>query len=160
MVALRPGDPRDPGTGVGPLISVSEAERGRSWIEEAEAGGARVLAGGARDGALLAPALLLDPPADSRLMTEEIFAAPVVALTPVTSVDEAVDMVNAGPYGLQAGVFTRNLDVAFDLAKRLRVGGVMINDTSSYHADAMPYGGVSKDSGYGLEGPNSTRCRK
>jgi acyl-CoA reductase-like NAD-dependent aldehyde dehydrogenase len=84
-------------------------------------------------------------------MTEEIFA-PVVALTPVTSVDEAVDMVNAGPYGLQAGVFTRNLDVAFDLAKRLRVGGVMINDTSSYHADAMPYGGV-KDSGYGLEGP-------
>ena len=151
VVALRPGDPRDPGTGVGPLISVSEAERGRSWIEEAEAGGARVLAGGARDGALLAPALLLDPPADSRLMTEEIFA-PVVALTPVTSVDEAVDMVNAGPYGLQAGVFTRNLDVAFDLAKRLRVGGVMINDTSSYHADAMPYGGV-KDSGYGLEGP-------
>jgi len=111
------------GTGVGPLISVSEAERGRSWIEEAEAGGALVLAGGARSGALLEPALLLDPPADSRLMTEEIFA-PVVALAPVTSVDEAVRLVNAGPYGLQAGVFTRNLDVAFDLAKRLRVGGV------------------------------------
>jgi acyl-CoA reductase-like NAD-dependent aldehyde dehydrogenase len=150
-VALRPGDPREPGTGVGPLISVSEAERARAWIEEAVAGGARVLAGGARDGALLAPALLRDPPQDSKLMTEEIFA-PVVALIPVTGVDEAIGMVNAGPYGLQAGVFTRDLDVAFDAAKRLRVGGVMINDTSSYHADAMPYGGV-KDSGYGLEGP-------
>jgi acyl-CoA reductase-like NAD-dependent aldehyde dehydrogenase len=151
VVAVRPGDPREPGTGVGPLISVSEAERARAWIEEAVAGGARVLAGGARDGALLAPALLRDPPAGSRLMTEEIFA-PVVALTPVTGVDEAIGMVNAGPYGLQAGVFTRDLDVAFDAARRLRVGGVMINDTSSYHADAMPYGGV-KDSGYGLEGP-------
>ena len=150
-VALRPGDPRDPGTGVGPLISVAEAERARSWIEQAVAGGARVLAGGARDGALLTPALLRDPPRDSRLMTEEIFA-PVIALTPVTGVDEAIGLVNAGPYGLQAGVFTRDLDVAFDAAKRLRVGGVMINDTSSYHADAMPYGGV-KDSGYGLEGP-------
>jgi acyl-CoA reductase-like NAD-dependent aldehyde dehydrogenase len=151
VVAVRPGDPREPGTGVGPLISVSEAERARAWIEEAVAGGARVLAGGARDGALLAPALLRDPPAGSRLMTEEIFA-PVVALIPVTGVDEAIGMVNAGPYGLQAGVFTRDLDVAFDAARRLRVGGVMINDTSSYHADAMPYGGV-KDSGYGLEGP-------
>jgi acyl-CoA reductase-like NAD-dependent aldehyde dehydrogenase len=117
----------------------------------AEAGGARILAGGGRDGALLAPALLLNPPSGSKLMTEEIFA-PVVALTPVAGVDEAIAMVNAGPYGLQAGVFTRDLDVAFDAAKRLVVGGVMINDTSSYHADAMPYGGV-KDSGYGLEGP-------
>ena len=84
-------------------------------------------------------------------MTEVVFA-PVVALVPAQSVDEAIGLVNAGPYGLQAGVFTRDLDVAFDAAKRLRVGGVMINDTSSYHADAMPYGGV-KDSGYGLEGP-------
>jgi acyl-CoA reductase-like NAD-dependent aldehyde dehydrogenase len=150
-VALRPGDPRDPGTGVGPLISPAEAERARSWIAEAAAGGARVLAGGERDGALLAPALLRDPPPGSRIMTEEIFA-PVVALIPAASVDEAIGMVNAGPYGLQAGVFTKDLDLAFDAAKRLRVGGVMINDTSSYHADAMPYGGV-KDSGYGLEGP-------
>jgi acyl-CoA reductase-like NAD-dependent aldehyde dehydrogenase len=150
-VAIRPGDPRDPGTGVGPLISPAEAERARSWIVAAEAGGARILAGGGRDGALLAPALLLNPPSGSKLMTEEIFA-PVVALTPVAGVDEAIAMVNAGPYGLQAGVFTRDLDVAFDAAKRLVVGGVMINDTSSYHADAMPYGGV-KDSGYGLEGP-------
>ena len=84
-------------------------------------------------------------------MTDEIFA-PVVAVVPVKDVDAAIDLVNAGHYGLQAGVFTRDLDVAFDAARRLRVGGVMINDTSSYHADAMPYGGV-KDSGYGVEGP-------
>jgi acyl-CoA reductase-like NAD-dependent aldehyde dehydrogenase len=95
--------------------------------------------------------VLRDPPPESKIMTEEIFA-PVVALVPASGLDEAIGMVNGGPYGLQAGVFTRDLDAAFDAAKRLRTGGVMINDTSSYHADAMPYGGV-KDSGYGLEGP-------
>ena len=151
VAGIRPGDPRDPGTGVGPMIEPAEAERARSWIAEAAEGGARLVAGGGRDGALLAPALLTNPPPDSRIMTEEIFA-PVVALVPAASVDEAIGMVNAGPYGLQAGVFTRDLDVAFDAAKRLNVGGVMINDTSGYHADAMPYGGV-KASGYGLEGP-------
>ena len=83
-------------------------------------------------------------------MTEEIFA-PVVALSPSAG-GRAIDMVNAGRYGLQAGVFTRTSTSPSTLARRLRVGGVMINDTSSYHADAMPYGGV-KDSGYGLEGP-------
>jgi acyl-CoA reductase-like NAD-dependent aldehyde dehydrogenase len=149
--ALRPGDPRDPDTGVGPLIAPVEAERARSWIGEAVGGGAALLTGGDRDGALLAPAVLRDPPPRSKIMTEEIFA-PVVALVPADGLDEAIGMVNAGPYGLQAGVFTRDLDAAFDAAKRLRAGGVMINDTSSYHADAMPYGGV-KDSGYGLEGP-------
>ena len=84
-------------------------------------------------------------------MTDEIFA-PVVALTPTDSVDAAIDLVNAGDYGLQAGIFTRDIDTAFAAARRLRVGGVIINDTSSYHADVMPYGGV-KNSGYGLEGP-------
>ncbi len=84
-------------------------------------------------------------------MREEIFA-PVVALHEVADLDEAMAIANGTDYGLQAGVFTRDLDTAFDLARRLRVGGVMINDTSSYHADAMPYGGA-KASGYGLEGP-------
>jgi acyl-CoA reductase-like NAD-dependent aldehyde dehydrogenase len=148
---IRPGDPREAGTGVGPMIHPAEAERARSWIAEAAEAGARLLAGGGRDGALLEPALLAGPPPEAKVMTEEIFA-PVVVLVPAASVDEAIGMVNAGPYGLQAGVFTRDLDLAFDAAKRLKVGGVMINDTSSYHADAMPYGGV-KDSGYGLEGP-------
>ncbi len=84
-------------------------------------------------------------------MHDEIFA-PVVALHNVDGIDQAIDIANDSPYGLQAGLFTRNLDVAFDAARRLQVGGVMINDTSSYHADLMPYGGV-KSSGYGVEGP-------
>jgi acyl-CoA reductase-like NAD-dependent aldehyde dehydrogenase len=149
--AIRPGDPRDPGTGVGPLIAPAEAQRARSWIDEATGQGARLVAGGDRDGALMSPAVLYGPPPGCAIMTDEIFA-PVVAVVPVSSLDEAIGLVNVGPYGLQAGVFTRDLDAAFSAARRLRTGGVMINDTSSYHADAMPYGGV-KDSGYGLEGP-------
>ncbi|HEY3869512.1 MAG TPA: aldehyde dehydrogenase family protein [Actinocrinis sp.] len=149
--ALRAGDPRDPGVQVGPLIAAAEAERAHAWIRQAVLGGAAVLAGGEREGAVLTPTLLRDPPADSHIMTSEIFA-PTVALVAVSSLNEAIDLVNSGPYGLQAGMFTRDLDAAFYALRRLRVGGVMVNDTSSYHADAMPYGGV-KDSGYGLEGP-------
>jgi acyl-CoA reductase-like NAD-dependent aldehyde dehydrogenase len=151
VAGLQAGDPRDPAVGVGPLIAPAEAERAGAWVEEAAAGGGRVLAGGSRDGALLSPVLLADPPPESLIMRSEIFA-PVVALVRVSGVDEAISLVNEGPYGLQAGVFTRDLEIAFGAARRLKVGGVMINDTSSYHADAMPYGGV-KDSGYGLEGP-------
>jgi acyl-CoA reductase-like NAD-dependent aldehyde dehydrogenase len=149
---LRAGDPRDPAVQVGPMIAPAEAERAQSWLEQAAEQGATVLTGGDRDGPVLAPALLRDPRPDSRIMNEEIFA-PVVALVAVGSFDEAIDMINAGEYGLQAGVFTRDIDWAFQAARELRVGGVMINDTSSYHADAMPYGGV-KNSGYGLEGPH------
>jgi len=151
VAALKAGDPRDPAVQVGPLIAPAEAERAQRWIQQAASGGGTVLAGGDRDGPVLAPALLRDPPRDSRLMTEEIFA-PAVALAGVSSLDEAIGLVNSSEYGLQAGVFTQDLDAAFHAARHLRVGGVMINDTSSYHADAMPYGGV-KDSGYGLEGP-------
>jgi succinate-semialdehyde dehydrogenase / glutarate-semialdehyde dehydrogenase len=100
---------------------------------------------------VLSPAVLRDVPLDARAMREEIFAQ-VVALRAVSGVEEAIAIANDTDYGLQAGVFTRDVDTAFHLARRLRVGGVMFNDTSSYHADAMPYGGV-KDSGYGLEGP-------
>jgi acyl-CoA reductase-like NAD-dependent aldehyde dehydrogenase len=151
VAGLHAGDPRDPAVQVGPLIAPAEAERAQRWIQQAASGGAAVLAGGERDGPVLAPALLRDPPRDSRLMTEEIFA-PAVAVAGVSSLDEAIGLVNSSEYGLQAGVFTQDLDAAFHAARQLRVGGVMINDTSSYHADAMPYGGV-KDSGYGLEGP-------
>jgi acyl-CoA reductase-like NAD-dependent aldehyde dehydrogenase len=148
VAALVAGDPRAEGTDVGPLISVAEAERAQRWVAEA---GGRVLAGGERDASLLAPALIEAAPLDSRVMREEIFA-PVVALHAVRDLDEAVAVANDSPYGLQAGVFTRDLDKAFDAARRLQVGGVIVNDTSSYHADAMPYGGV-KQSGYGVEGP-------
>jgi acyl-CoA reductase-like NAD-dependent aldehyde dehydrogenase len=153
VAGLRAGDPRDPLVDVGPLIAPAEARRALAWVDQAVSGGGRVLAGGPADSrsALMSPVLLADPPPESLIMRSEIFA-PVVVLVPVSGTDEAISLINDGPYGLQAGVFTRDLQVAFDAAKRLRVGGVMINDTSSYHADAMPYGGV-KDSGYGLEGP-------
>ncbi len=149
--ALVAGDPRDDAVQVGPMIAPAEADRAQSWVREAVGAGAEVMTGGQRDGPVLQPTLLRDPPAAATVLNEEIFA-PVVALVTVRCVDEAIDVVNSGHYGLQAGIFTRDIDVAFDAARRLRVGGVMINDTSSYHADAMPYGGV-KDSGYGVEGP-------
>jgi acyl-CoA reductase-like NAD-dependent aldehyde dehydrogenase len=84
-------------------------------------------------------------------MRDEVFA-PVVTMTAFDTLSEAIAVANQTPYGLQAGIFTRDIDRAFALARELEVGGVMINDTSSYHADLMPYGGV-KESGYGLEGP-------
>ena len=107
--------------------------------------------GGERRGSLLTPALLASPAAGSEVLTKEIFA-PVVSVLPVRDLDEAIERVNAGRYGLQTGVFTQDVDRALHAARSLRVGGVIVNDTSSYHADAMPYGGV-KDSGHGVEGP-------
>ncbi len=149
--ALRAGDPRDSDVRVGPMIHPEEAARAESWVREAQSAGAELVVGGHHDGPLLSPTLLRDPPPRTKVMRDEIFA-PVVALIGVASVGAAIDAVNAGRYGLQAGVFSQDVDVALDAARRLQVGGVMINDTSSYHADAMPYGGV-KESGYGLEGP-------
>jgi succinate-semialdehyde dehydrogenase/glutarate-semialdehyde dehydrogenase len=148
VAGLTAGDPRAVGTDLGPLIAESEARRASAWIERSSA---RLRVGGERRGSLLTPTVLADPAADSEVLTREVFA-PVVSVVPVHDLDDAVARVNAGRYGLQAGVFTQDLDRAFHAARNLRVGGVMINDTSSYHADAMPYGGV-KDSGHGVEGP-------
>jgi acyl-CoA reductase-like NAD-dependent aldehyde dehydrogenase len=150
VAGIKAGDPRASGTDMGPLISDAESERAAAWVDRA-AKSARLRVGGERSGSLLTPALLADPADDSEVLTKEIFA-PVVSVVPVRDLDDAVARVNAGRYGLQTGVFTQDLDRAFHAARALRVGGVMINDTSSYHADAMPYGGV-KDSGHGVEGP-------
>src|SRR5205807_321022 len=103
VAGLRAGDPRDPLADVGPLIAPAEAERACAWVSEAVSGGARVLAGGPRDGAVLAPVLVADPPPESLIMRSEIFA-PVVALVRVSGTDEAISLVNDGLYGLQAGV--------------------------------------------------------
>ena len=147
---LKAGDPRGADSDIGPLISADEAARARSWIESAESNRATIIGGGL-EGSVLQPTLVISPATDSPLVTQEAFA-PVVSLIPVSSTDDAIEEVNSGPYGLQVGLFTQDLDRAFDAARRLQVGGVMINDTSSYHADAMPYGGV-KESGHGVEGP-------
>jgi acyl-CoA reductase-like NAD-dependent aldehyde dehydrogenase len=147
---LATGAPTDPATEVGPLIDERAARRVERWVQEAVAAGARVLTGGERDGATYAPTVLTDVPADAKVSCEEVFG-PVVVLDTVDSLDEAFDRVNDSRFGLQTGVFTRDLQVAFRAAQVLDVGGVVIGDVPSYRADQMPYGGV-KDSGTGREG--------
>ena len=150
VTKLVTGDPADPATDVGPLIDEPAARRVESWVDEAVAGGARLLTGGTREGAAYAPTVLTDVPATAKVACEEVFG-PVVVVDPVDSVDEAFARVNDSRFGLQAGVFTRDLQVAFRAARELEVGGVVIGDVPSFRADQMPYGGL-KDSGVGREG--------
>ena len=149
--SLRVGDPRDGATNVGPMISEADARRAESWIQEAVAAGARVVEGGRRVGALLYPTILVNVQSSMRVLTEEIFA-PVVSIVPFESLDEAIDIVNATPFGLAAGVFTRDIAGALTASRRLHVGIVHINESSSSRVDLMPFAGV-KDSGLGREGP-------
>ncbi|SAK95701.1 aldehyde dehydrogenase [Caballeronia hypogeia] len=146
------GDPRDPATLVGPVISLAAAERIERWIDDAVSRGARKLAGAARTGAVVPPTLLADVDSSAQVSCQEVFG-PVMSLVPFDTLDEAIDRVNATPYGLATGLFTNRLDAAFRAARRLHVGGVHINETSSSRVDLMPYGG-SKDSGFGREGPH------
>ena len=145
------GDPENPATDVGPMISEAEARRAEAWIREAVDGGARVLLGGDRQGAVLQPTVLVDVTPAMRVVCEEVFA-PVVSVVAVDSLDEAIEASNATEYGLQAGIFTASLGHAVVAARRLRFGGVIINDASAFRADVMPYGGV-RGSGAGREGP-------
>lgn len=145
------GDNRKPDTMVGPMIAEAEAERAQSWVDEARQAGARVVLGGERSGALVQPTILADVPENARVLTEEIFA-PVVSIVGFDSFETAVERVNATPYGLATGVFTKDIDHALQAARTLHVGGVHINNTCSSRVDLMPYGGV-KDSGFGREGP-------
>ncbi|MCT2535797.1 aldehyde dehydrogenase family protein [Aquibacillus koreensis] len=149
--ALTVGDPNHPDTDVGPMISEKEAERAEEWIEEAINGGAKLIHGGQREGAVLQPTVLCDTTKDMRVVCEEVFA-PIVSLMPFKDMDKCIDEINESPYGLQGGIFTKNLDTAFYAARKVEVGGLMINDASQYRVDLMPYGGV-KDSGNGKEGP-------
>lgn len=145
------GDPLDPKTDIGPMISESEAIRAEEWVREAVAQGARVVTGGERNGAFLAPTILVDVRRDMKVVCNEVFA-PVVSLIPYGTIDEAIALANDSEFGLQGGVFTRSIDVAFKVAREFEVGGVMVNDASSFRVDQMPYGGV-KRSGIGREGP-------
>jgi len=147
---LKVGDPWDETTDIGPMISVEAAMRAESWLQDAVAEGARVLTGGSRDGNWFQPTLVDRVKPDMWLVCREVFA-PIISLIPYTELAEAVAMVNDSEYGLQAGVFTQDVDVAFHLVRSLEVGGVIINDTSNYRVDQMPYGGT-KNSGLGREG--------
>lgn len=148
--ALKVGDPLDESTDVGPMISEPEAGRAASWIEEAVAGGAKLVLGGGRTGAILAPCILTDARRDMKVSCREVFA-PVVVVNSYETLEEALEMVNDSDYGLQAGLFTRDAPSIWKAFETLDVGGLMVDDVSSFRIDHMPYGGV-KDSGLGREG--------
>ena len=144
------GDPLDEKTDVGPLISLDAARRVESWVEEAVAGRAKVLTGGKREHTFYHPTVLTQTRPEMRVNCAEVFG-PVVTVEPYDSFEKALEQVNDSPYGLQAGVFTRDTKAAFRAFEKLEVGGVIVNDVPSFRVDHMPYGGV-KDSGLGREG--------
>ena len=148
---LKLGDPADEETDVGPVIDEDARERILSWIEEARAGGARVLTGGDTDGELIRPTVLADAAPELQVSCEEVFG-PVCTVNSVGSVDEAIELANGTRYGLQAGIFTADIKTALRAAQELEFGGVTINEAPTFRADQMPYGGV-KDSGNTREGP-------
>jgi acyl-CoA reductase-like NAD-dependent aldehyde dehydrogenase len=146
---LRMGDPREATTRLGPLISVRDAERVRSWLDEARDVSETVIGGG-REGAFVHPAIVLEPPTDSRVWSEELFG-PAIAVRRCKSDDEAIAATNASRYGLAASVFTRDIDRALRFAREIRTGVVHVNNGPAWRTDFMPYGGYG-DSGYGKEG--------
>jgi acyl-CoA reductase-like NAD-dependent aldehyde dehydrogenase len=149
--ALRTGDTLSPDTEIGVMIDDAAAERVEAWIKEAVAEGARVLTGGTRDGAVVAPTVLVDVKPEMKVVCEEVFG-PVVSLLPYDDIDQAIDAVNDSPWGLASGVFTRSLAVAMLAARRLRTGMLNVNAPSRYRVEHVPYGGL-KLSGWGKEGP-------
>jgi acyl-CoA reductase-like NAD-dependent aldehyde dehydrogenase len=150
---LRVGDPLDPETDVGPLITPGDRDRVKQWVDEAVAGGAELLAGGelVDGGRCLAPTLLAGPPREAKVWCEEIFG-PVATIDRYADFGEALRMANDSKFGLQAGVFTRDMGRGLEAAAKLEFGGVLINEVPTFRADQMPYGGV-KDSGNTREGP-------
>ncbi len=148
--AMVVGDPLDERVDVGPMIDEREARRIEAWVEEALAGGARVLTGHRRDRAVYWPTVLTDVRPDMKVVAQEAFA-PVASVIRCDDFEQALEQANATEYGLQAAVFTRDVDRVFRAIRRLNFGGVIVNDTPAYRADHMPYGGV-RGSGIGREG--------
>jgi acyl-CoA reductase-like NAD-dependent aldehyde dehydrogenase len=148
--SLKVGDPMDPTVDVGPVITRGEVDRIAEWVAEAESQGAEILTGGKADGPFFQPTIISQTTPEMKVRCEEIFG-PVVTVSPYQTFEEALAEVNNSKYGLQAGVFTNDINRAFEAHRTLEVGGVIINDQSAFRADQMPYGG-SKDSGFGREG--------
>ena len=147
---LKLGDPLDDSVDLGPMIRVSDAIRAYDWVQEAVRGGARLLVGGKRNGSMLEPTVLTGTRPEMKVNCQEIFA-PVVTVEAYDSFDHALRVLNNSPYGLQAGVFTRDAKLLFQAYEELEVGAVVAGDVPSFRIDHMPYGGV-KDSGLGREG--------
>ncbi len=148
---LRLGDPLQESTDIGPVINDAAADRIESWVREALEGGARLATGGGRVGRMLPPVVLENVTESMKVMAEEVFG-PVVSLVPFDDFEAALEAVDHSPYGLQAGIYTSNLNRAIRATQRLNVGGVIINDVPTFRVDHMPYGG-NKNSGVGREGP-------
>ena len=140
----------DEDTDMGPMITEADAKRVIDWIEEAVSKGAKVLTGGTREGSLVQPTILENVSSDAKLNCQEIFG-PTVNLYPVENIDEAIDKSNAVDYGLHGAIFTKDLKTAFYAIKKMDVGGIIVNDSTDYRVDLMPFGGVKK-SGLGREG--------
>ncbi|MBI3060012.1 MAG: aldehyde dehydrogenase family protein [Deltaproteobacteria bacterium] len=149
--ALTTGSQLDEKSKVGPMVKESEARRVEDWINEAVAGGARLVAGGGRRGAIYLPAVVADVKPEMRISRDELFG-PAVAVTPFDSIDEAIALANDTVYGLSAGIFTESLEWAMRFAREVESGNLHVNWGPQWRADLMPYGGL-KDSGFGKEGP-------
>jgi acyl-CoA reductase-like NAD-dependent aldehyde dehydrogenase len=151
VAALKVGDPLDPDTDVGAMVDEAAAARVASWAQDATAGGGTITTGGTRDGATLAPTVVAGPPADAAVVTQEVFGA-LVAVLPYDDFDEVLATCNTSRFGLQAGIFTHDVRKIVSAWRELEVGGLIVNGTSNYRLDHVPFGGV-KDSGFGRESP-------
>jgi acyl-CoA reductase-like NAD-dependent aldehyde dehydrogenase len=147
---LKVGDPEDPATDVGPMVSSDSADRVSQMIDDAVAKGAKLVLKPQRKGAVLGPAIVANAPGEARLMREEAFG-PVVVVQRVADVDAAIELANSSEFGLQGACFTSSLETAFKVSRQLRVGSLWINDASRFRLDTYPFGGVGA-SGFGREG--------
>lgn len=154
VATLKVGDPLDPTTDVGTMVDEANAGRIMTWIDEAVKAGAEVLIGGEQDGACVKPTVLKNPPKETKVVCEEVFG-PIVSVIPYSNLEDAVADADNSPFGLQVGLFTNKIDLAYQVANDMEVGGIVINGTSNFRLDHWPYGGV-KDSGIGREGPKYT----
>jgi acyl-CoA reductase-like NAD-dependent aldehyde dehydrogenase len=150
--ALKVGDPLDPATDVGSMVDDAAASRVLDWATEAVEGGARITVGGTRDGATLSPTVVADPPADASIVVREVFGA-LVTVLPFDDFDTVLRTCNTSRFGLQAGLFTRDIGRILTAWRELEVGGLVVNGSSNYRLDHVPFGGV-KDSGFGRESPH------
>ena len=147
---MKVGDPMLEETDVGPMIDEPSAIQTENWVKEAISQGAKLLTGGKRDGTMVEPTVLVNVPRKAKVACQEVFA-PVVVLDSYKTFEKALNKVNDSVFGLQAGVFTQDIEKAFKAFNEIDVGGVIVNDIPTYRVDHMPYGGV-KDSGFGREG--------
>ena len=151
VAKLTVGDPLDPQTDVGSMVDDDAAERVVTWAAAAQAAGATITIGGTRDGATVAPTVVADPPADAAVVTEEVFGA-LVSVLPYDGFADVVTECNRSRYGLQAGIFTRDIGRILTAWRDLEVGGLIVNGSSNFRLDHVPFGGV-KSSGFGRESP-------